>query len=129
MTRRIALVAALFVSSTAAADKLKVATLGDFRYEDTRIHTFERTELKKLAQEWRKNAAWASITVEGHGYYNDNEEASIRLGQERADHARALLVQFGVDPEMIVAVGRAQPRAGRDVDVIVSAYKPPPAWR
>jgi outer membrane protein OmpA-like peptidoglycan-associated protein len=117
-----------FLASTASADKLKVATLGDFRYEDTRIHTFERAELKKLAQEWRRNSSWATITVEGHGYYSDNEEASIRLGQQRADHARALLIQYGVDPEMVVAVGHAQSQAGRDVDVIVSAYAPPPAW-
>ena len=111
------------LASTAAADPLKVATLGDFNYADTRIHTFERAELKKLAQEWRANKSWATITVEGHGYYRDNEEASIELGQQRADHARALLIQYGVDPHMVVAVGHAEAKAERDVDVIVQAYK------
>jgi len=119
--KSLAIVALL--ASAAAAEPVKLATLGDFKYADTRIHTFERAELKKLALEWRSNKSWATITVEGHGYYRDNEQASIELGQERADHARALLIQYGVDPQMVVAVGHAQANAERDVDVIVQAYK------
>lgn len=121
MIRKFAVIAAFVTASSSTfADPVKIATLADFNYADTRIHTFERAQLKKIALAWKHNSNWSTIVVEGHGYYTDDEASSIALGEARAEHARQLLIDYGVDPLFVKAVGYARPQPGRDVDVTVN---------
>jgi outer membrane protein OmpA-like peptidoglycan-associated protein len=99
--------------------KQPVITVKSFDYGKLYVHTPERTELHRVAQLWRQRKAWWTITVEGHGYIESNEEASIELGAKRAERVRDLLVRFGVDPRFIRTIGHSRAEPGRYVDVLV----------
>ena len=105
--------------------KLKVATVSSFDYGRIYVHTDERTDLHRIANLWRQRRGergregWATITVEGNGYVADDEEASIALGEARAQRVRNLLIKYGVNPKFIVAIGNSRNEPGRYVDVIV----------
>jgi outer membrane protein OmpA-like peptidoglycan-associated protein len=123
LTHLVALLA-LALPLTAAAEthtqkRVPVAKVKSFDYGKLYVHTPERQELQRLAQLWRQRPAWWTVTVEGHGYVANDEEASIELGEKRAQRVRDLLVQFGVDPRFIVTVGHSRAEPGRFVDVLV----------
>ncbi len=105
----------------AAQTKLTVTRVKSFDFGKLYVHTPERQELYRIAQLWRQRPTWWTITVEGHGFVETNEEASIELGQKRADRVRDLLVRFGVDPRFIKTVGHSRLEPGRFVDVSVDA--------
>lgn len=106
-------------SAAPPASKAKIAKIEGFEYGEIYVHTKQREELQKLAKEWKASPAWTTITVEGHGYLDANEEHSIKLGQLRADRVRKLLVKYGVDPKFVVAVGHSRSEPGRYVEVRV----------
>jgi outer membrane protein OmpA-like peptidoglycan-associated protein len=100
-------------------DKLQVAKVKSFDFGNTYVHTEERIELQRVANLWRQRRHWWTITVEGHGYVANNEEASIELGEKRAQRVRKLLVKYGVDPRFVTAIGNSRTEPGRFVDVTV----------
>ncbi len=108
-----------FQGAPPAQDKLEVAKIKSFDYGRLYVHTEERHELFRIANLWRQRPAWWRITVEGHGYVPDNEEASIELGEKRARRVRDLLVKYGVDPRFVTAVGHSRKDPGRYVDIKV----------
>jgi outer membrane protein OmpA-like peptidoglycan-associated protein len=129
MTRIFLLVLTLAMPLTAAAESfqqpahakepLKVATVHSFDFGRIYVHTDERHELWRIAKLWLQRPAWWRITVEGHGYVANDEEASIELGEKRAKRVRDLLVKYGVDPRFVTAVGHSRKQPGRYVDVLV----------
>ena len=108
-----------FTAEPTAQRKLDVAKVKSFDFGKLYVHTEERQEIFRIAQLWRQRAAWWTITVEGHGYVAGNEEASIELGEKRAQRVRDLLVKFGVDARFIVTIGHSRAEPGRYVDVTV----------
>lgn len=98
-----------------------VTRVKSFDFGELHVHSSERQELFRIAQLWRQRPAWWTITVEGHGYVATDEEASISLGQKRAERVRDLLVKFGVDARFIKTVGHSRSVPGRYVDVSVDA--------
>ncbi len=102
-----------------AQKRVPVTKVTSFDYGKLYVHTPERQELQRIAQLWRQRPAWWTVTVEGHGYIANDEEASIELGEKRAKRVRDLLVKFGVDPRFIVTVGHSRAEPGRFVDVLV----------
>lgn len=131
MTNKLLVIAALVLALPMSADaenfsqpapaerKLTVAKVQSFDFGRSYVHTEERKEVFRVAQLWRQRKQWWKITVEGHGYVPGNEEASIELGEKRAQRVRDLLVRFGVDPRFIVAVGHSRSEPGRYVEVSV----------
>lgn len=107
--------------SATAHEKLSVTRVKSFDFGMLYVHTPEREELFRIAQLWRQRPAWSTITVEGHGYVETDEEASISLGQKRAERVRDLLVKFGVDPRFVKTVGHSRSEPGRYVDLSVDA--------
>lgn len=99
--------------------KTPVITVKSFDYGQLYVHTPERQELYRIAQLWRQRPAWWTLTIEGHGYVESDEEASIELGSKRAERVRDLLVRFGVDPRFIRTVGHSRAEPGRYVNVMV----------
>jgi outer membrane protein OmpA-like peptidoglycan-associated protein len=99
--------------------RLPVTRISSFDYGKLYVHTPERQELQRIANLWRQRPAWWTITIEGHGYIKYDEEASIALGEKRAERVRNLLVKFGVDPRFIVTVGHSRSEPGRFADVLV----------
>lgn len=113
-----------FQQPTHAKDPLKVATIDSFDYGRIYVHTDERHELWRIAKLWLQRPTWSHITVEGHGYVASDEEASIELGERRAQRVRDLLVKYGVDPRYVTAIGHSRKRPGRYVEVIVDTCTP-----
>jgi outer membrane protein OmpA-like peptidoglycan-associated protein len=105
--------------------KQAVVKVKSFDYGRIYVHTDERTELWRVAQLWRQRPSWTMLTVEGHGFVANDEEASIALGQARADRVRDLLVKYGVDPVFIEAIGHSRATPGRYADVIVETVAKP----
>ena len=103
--------------------KHAVVKVKSFDYGRLYVHTDERNELWRVAQLWRQRPTWTMLTVEGHGYVANDEEASIALGQARADRVRDLLVKYGVDPVFVEAVGHSRSTPGRYADVIVETVQ------
>jgi outer membrane protein OmpA-like peptidoglycan-associated protein len=100
-------------------DKLQVAKVTSFDFGKIYVHGEEREELQRIANLWRQRRHWWTITVEGNGFVANNEEASIQLGEKRAQRVRDLLVKYGVDPRFVIAVGNSREEPGRYVDVTV----------
>ena len=99
--------------------KQQVFKVQSFDFGKLYVHTPERHELFRIANLWRQRPQWWTITVEGHGFVENNEEASIELGEKRAKRVRDLLVKYGVDPRFVVTVGHSRAEPGRFVDVTV----------
>jgi outer membrane protein OmpA-like peptidoglycan-associated protein len=70
--------------SKPAQKRVAVTKVTSFDYGKLYVHTPERQELQRVAQLWRQRPAWWTVTVEGHGYIANDEEASIELGEKRA---------------------------------------------
>jgi outer membrane protein OmpA-like peptidoglycan-associated protein len=113
------LTAAAETHPTSVQKRVPVTKVKSFDYGKLYVHTPERQELQRVAQLWRQRPAWWTLTVEGHGYVANDEEASIELGEKRAERVRDLLVKFGVDPRYIITVGHSRAEPGRFVDVLV----------
>jgi outer membrane protein OmpA-like peptidoglycan-associated protein len=114
------LTASAEIHSTQPVQKrVPITKVKSFDYGKLYVHTPERQELQRVAQLWRQRPAWWTVTVEGNGYIENDEEASIALGQKRADRVRDLLVKFGVDPRFIITIGNSRETPGRYVDVLV----------
>lgn len=115
-----ALAVALFpLPASAGPAKTTVATIAGFRAGETYVHTDDRVKLRELATLWKAMPERAQLVVEGNGLVAVDEEASIALGQRRADRVRDWLVKFGVDPSCVVAVGNSRERPGNYVAVMV----------
>jgi outer membrane protein OmpA-like peptidoglycan-associated protein len=108
-------------TTTKSEKKQAVTRVKSFDYGQLYVHTPERHELFRVAQLWRQRPAWWTITIEGHGFVANNEEASIELGAKRAERVRDLLVKFGVDARFIKTVGHSRSEPGRYVDVLVES--------
>jgi outer membrane protein OmpA-like peptidoglycan-associated protein len=75
-----------------------------------------KSELLPIAQKKLDDVAKAlgdtdekqKITVEGHTDSNGNDDANQRLSQTRAESVRAYLIQRGVKPERVQAVGKGE---------------------
>jgi outer membrane protein OmpA-like peptidoglycan-associated protein len=96
-----------------------VVKVQSFDFGRIYVHTDERQELWRIANLWRQRPHWSTITVEGHGLVASDEEASIALGEKRAQRVRDLLVKYGVDPRFVRTVGNSRDTPGRYVVVTV----------
>jgi len=108
-----------FNAALPAQRKLPIAKVTSFDFGRLYVHTPERADLQRIANLWRQRRAWWTITVEGHGFVEGDEEASIALGEKRAQRVRSLLVKYGVDPRFVSAVGHSRATPGRYVEVTV----------
>jgi len=108
-----------FVASAPTQHKLAIMKVKSFDYGRIYVHTTEREDLRRVANLWRQRRSWWTITVEGNGFVADDEEASISLGEKRAQRVRDLLVKYGVDPRYVVTIGNSRDEPGRNVDVFV----------
>jgi hypothetical protein len=109
--------------------RVTIATIGDFAKNGVYVHTDDRVRLREIAKLWRAFSSNATIVVEGNGLIPIDEEASIELGQRRADRVRDWLVKFGIDPSRVVAIGNSRERPGDYVDVMVEVAGPAPTDR
>lgn len=125
MTRSIhlALAIALALPSVAIAEPARLDDVVTFEPGRRRIYWKTRKELEALARTVRATCPAATLTVEGYAFIPHDEEASIELGQQRADLVRNLLVRYGVAPQSIAAVSRARSTLeegnGRHVDIVI----------
>lgn len=73
-----------------------------------RIYSEGRAELRMFAKMVKLTCPAATITVEGNAFYALDEEASIALGQSRADIVREQLLKAGLSPDHVTAIGVAR---------------------
>lgn len=94
----------------------------EFEHCKVRVRSAGRARLTAIASWWKANPTPVVIRIEGHGYAI-HEEASIELGQRRADRVRDYLVAQGVDPKYVVAIGHSRSEIGRYVDLVFEPAK------
>lgn len=77
--------------------------------------TLSQEEKQKLEEitDVLKNVPDAGLTITGHTDNTDSREDNIKLGQERADHVKAYLVQNGIAGSKITctSIGPDEPVA------------------
>lgn len=110
-------------SAASSALATKLDKLITFEPGRRRIYSKGREELRKVARLAQATCPDAQITVEGNAYFANDEEASIALGQARADLVRQLLVRYGMAPDAVIAIGYARDTLengnGRYVDLVI----------
>src|ERR1043165_9648472 len=88
------------LSSQPAKSPVRLGSRIAFEPGRVRVYSRDREKLMTLAASWRRNPAWATITVEGYaGAPNDGG-----LAQRRADKISEYLLRYGVDAAYVIAV-------------------------
>lgn len=109
--------------AVADAGPVKLDKVVTFEPGARRVRSQGRAEIRKLARGMLAACPTAKVTVEGNAYFEQDEEASIALGQARADRVRDQFIKYGFAPDAVVAIGHARRTLaegnGRHVDIIV----------
>jgi len=73
-------------------------------------------EKRKLTEivDYLKNVPDAGLIITGHADNTGNRDSNIRLGKERADHLKALLIQSGITEDKITCASRGQDEPAAD---------------
>ncbi len=100
------------LSAPRAPREVRIDDAVVFEPASARVYSASRERLMQFAQKWRQNTQWTVITVEG--YARDGE-----LAQRRANKVRDYLVKYGIEAELVVAVGRAGTLPKGHVDLTV----------
>jgi len=76
----------------------------------------ERGKIRQLVERLNRRG-YQFITVEGYTDNSGTPEHNLRISQKRAEAARKLMIQYGIDPAKITAVGKGElnPIANNDV--------------
>lgn len=111
------------VPAVVHAEPVKLDKVVTFDPGARRVRSRGRAEIRQLSRGLLAACPTAKVTIEGHAYFEQDEEASIALGQARADRVRAQFLKYGFAPEAVVAIGHARRTLaegnGRHVDIIV----------
>lgn len=114
---------ALAVPTAVHAEPVKLGKVVTFDPGGRRVHSRDRAAIRQLSRGVLAACPTAKITIEGNAYFEQDEEASIALGQARADRVRELFVKYGFAPDAVVAIGHARRTLaegnGRFADIIV----------
>jgi hypothetical protein len=65
-----------------------------------RVYSKDRERLMALAESWRRDSGWATVTVESQA----PAPGSIALAQRRVDRIAEYLIRYGVPGEYVVAI-------------------------
>ncbi|HSR98753.1 MAG TPA: OmpA family protein [Kofleriaceae bacterium] len=111
------------LSSQPAKSQVRLDSRIAFEPGRVRVYSRDREKLRTLAASWRRNHAWATITVEGYADASDDGG----LAQRRADKIFGYLVRYGVDAEYVIAVAhdpargdaRNEPAVAGHVDLTI----------
>lgn len=128
--REPACVARLYADMLAAqettARELRVDAVAVFDRGADRLQSADSARLTSLAESWKADASWATITVEGYADASVRSAADrLALAQQRAEQVKNDLVANGVDPAFVIAVGRDAHSASRScVDLTISLGTP-----
>ncbi|MFK7986232.1 MAG: OmpA family protein [Sandaracinaceae bacterium] len=76
--------------------------------------------LQALAELVHQHPEWSRVRVEGHACAQGDHAVNQRLSEARAEHVRAALVEAGIAPDMIDAMGHGEesPRGWGDTEDI-----------
>ena len=86
-------------------EKPKVYTL-NFGFNKSQINYAMRRSLDQIISDWKGKAA--AIQVVGHADFVGSKNFNLALSWKRADKVKAALVQGGVSPSIIKALGVGQ---------------------
>ena len=83
-----------------------------FDLDRARVKTAGRTLVRAIADLWRANPEWQTITIEGHADVRGSDAYNLELSTLRAQRVREVFVAAGADPARVEAAGfgRARPR-------------------
>ncbi|MEZ4362324.1 MAG: OmpA family protein [Kofleriaceae bacterium] len=83
-----------------------------FDLSRARVHRRGRRVIRQIVELWRQHPDWKRMRIEGHTCDLGSEEVNLQLSQQRAERARAVLLRYGVDAELVevVGLGDRQPR-------------------
>lgn len=81
-----------------------------FELDSADIQESGRRVLGALVQVWSQHPDWAEITVEGHADLRGLAAANQRLSERRAQRVREVLIELGVAPDRLRAVGYGDSR-------------------
>jgi len=79
-----------------------------FRHDDATLLPEARARLDRVADALKQMAPDQKIAIEGHTDSVGTDEYNLRLSENRANAVRTYLLQRGVAPERIAAVGRGE---------------------
>ncbi len=97
-----------------ANDAPEVRVIGDrivlpaavlFALDSADLHPEGRRVLGAVAQVWENHPEWAEMTVEGHADARGRADGNQRLSEQRAQQVRAALIELGIAPDRLHAVG------------------------
>jgi outer membrane protein OmpA-like peptidoglycan-associated protein len=79
-----------------------------FRHDEAILLPEARTRLDRVADALKHMAPDQKIVIEGHADARGTDEYNLRLSEERANAVRTYLLQRGVAPDRVDAVGRGE---------------------
>jgi len=79
-----------------------------FRHDDATLLPEARARLDRIADALKQMAPDQKIAIEGHTDSLGTDEYNDRLSENRANAVRAYLLQRGIAPDQVVAVGRGE---------------------
>jgi outer membrane protein OmpA-like peptidoglycan-associated protein len=97
----------------------------EFEPGRVRVYSKSREKIQALAEAWKTRADWSAITVDGYsGAAARSDAENTALGQRRAERIRDYLIRDGIPGDRIVAVGHADARGERFVDLTLALRTP-----
>lgn len=86
-----------------------------FEYNSAELRTEAVEDLRKLGELIKRNPK-STFVISGHTDHTGTREYNLRLSQQRADSVRDWLVaNFGIDPQRITTIGKADDEAFPDL--------------
>jgi len=81
-----------------------------FVYDSAEILPDSMSIIQEIALTLNEHSELSRIEIQGHTDNTGTEQYNMRLSQQRADAVKASLVQLGIDPSRLTAVGYGQER-------------------
>lgn len=86
-------------------DRIVLAASVLFELDRAEVQPGGRSVLAAIVNDWHQHPEWAEITVEGHADIRGHAGANQRLSEQRAEGVRGVLIELGIAPERLRAVG------------------------
>jgi outer membrane protein OmpA-like peptidoglycan-associated protein len=83
-------------------EKPKVYTL-NFGFNKSQVNYAMRRSIEQISRDWKGKAT--GFRIEGHADLVGSQSANLKLSQKRANRVKDALVQSGISPSIIDAVG------------------------